>query len=83
MDLLPLIPTGASRVHGNSVLTWASSGSGDSGPYLDFTWIWCLWSPPGPLLDLVTLFPTWFFPGFGDSAPQFGLPWTWCLSFPL
>ena len=40
MDLLPLIPTGASRVHGNSVLTWASSGSGDSGPYLDFTWIW-------------------------------------------
>ena len=39
--------------------------------------------PPGPLLDLVTLFPTWTSPGSGDSGPQFGLTWTWCLSSPL
>ena len=38
------------------VLTWASSGPSDSGPHLDFTWIWLLWYTPGSLLDLVTPF---------------------------
>ena len=73
MDLLPLIPTGASRVHGNSVLTWASSGSGDSGPYLDFTWIWGLWSTPGPDLHLVTPVLSLASPGPGVSRPHFDL----------
>ena len=28
LDLVTLVPT------------WASPGSGDSGPHMDFTWIW-------------------------------------------
>ena len=52
MDLLPLIPTGASRVPGKLVLTWAhldlvilvptlaSPGSGDSGPQFGLTLTW-------------------------------------------
>ena len=66
MDLLPLIPTGASRVHGNSVLTWASSGSGDSGPYLGIigTWFHCMTcrlASPGPV----------------NSGPYLGIIGTW------
>ena len=60
MDLLPLIPTGASRVHGNSVLTWDSSGSGDSGPHL----------------ALLTMVLNWAKMGPGDCVPHLDLPWT-------
>ena len=49
---------------------WASPGPGDSGPPLDLTLTWLLWShldspgrgdwfPQGTLLDLVTLVLTW------------------------
>ena len=63
--------------------TWASSGPGDSGPYLGIIGTWFLSWPAGwPHLDLVTLVltlassvpgdsgPTWASPGPGDSDPQ-------------
>ena len=57
MDLLPLLPTGASLV------------PGISGPHLYLIWAYLLWSPPGLHLDLVTLVPTWTSRGCGDSGP--------------
>ena len=40
MDLLPLITTGAYVYLVTLGLTWALSAPRDSGPHLDFTWIW-------------------------------------------
>ena len=79
MDLLPLIPTGASRV------------PGISGPNQGLIWTLRLWSPPGLHLILVTQVPTWTSPGSGDSGPNWTSPgpgdslsnmdltWIWCL----
>ena len=40
LDLVTLVRTWASRVTVTLVLSWASSGLGDTGPHLAFTWIW-------------------------------------------
>ena len=66
MDLLPLIPTGASRV------------PGISGPNQGLIWTYRLWSPPGLHLDLVTLVP----PGpLLDlvTLSNMDLTWIWCI----
>ena len=39
------------------VLTWASSGPIDSGPYLGIIGTWILSYIPGPHLDMVTVVP--------------------------
>ena len=64
MNLLPLLPNGASLV------------PGISGPHLYLIWAYLLWSPPGLHLDLVTLVPTWTSPGSGDSGPHLELSFT-------
>ena len=61
MDLLLLIPTGASHIPGNS------------GPHLDLLTL----VPPVLHLDLVTLVPNWTSPGSGDTGPYLDLSWTW------
>ena len=62
MDLLPLIPTGASRVPGNS------------GPHLGLIRTYRLWSLPGHHWDLDTLLYTWASPGHGDCGPTWASP---------
>ena len=73
MDLLPLIPLGLHVYLVTPVPTWASPGSGDSGPHLDITWIWGLWSTPGSDLHLVTLVLSLASPGPGVSRPHLDL----------
>ena len=67
MNLLPVIPTGTSRVPDNSglhlalltmVLITAKMGPGDCVPHLDLTWTRRLWSPSGSHRALVTVNPT-------------------------
>ena len=60
MNLLSLLPTGASLV------------PGISGPHLYLIWAYLLWSPPGLHLDLGTPVSIWASPGPVEHGPQLG-----------
>ena len=77
MDLATPVSPGPHLVLETLVSTWASPGSGDSGPHLDLPGS----VDSGPHLDLslelVTLVPNWMSRGPGDSGTPLGLNQIW------